>query len=510
MEGTDEEPKTVVENGAVEQTSGEGKEDGTALEETPTENGVDETIDGDDVAQGADKEGSTENEADTAEVKKTTAPESKEIDEQEGKVKKKPKKPLQKSIPSWATLIHESDTKKYKGLQPVSSANVAKPKMEELVVAAVKACADVKGNASAQSVKKYLIKSNPTWPKMLMKKALAKALEKKRIRQPKGRGFNGHLRIDPSYKGPVKKSDAKGKGKKEVTTSPREPLENVLPLVFTWACNPKEASVTLIKKYINRHYPKLDTTGVGFKKAILGAVKRGQLDQITGTGLSGTFQLVDNAKKSGGKYEDAFEDAIIAMNEPKDCSVTKMRDMLSVYHKEYNTDDRPRVLKNALERSEQMGWLTRITGKGFSGSYRLAFPYYPSPKELWGNEYNEDKERVVKERPARRKRKHDSSDEEDSESGESDEEDSDEEDSEDEDYSSDEEVIPSKKRGPPMKRSLPSPKKQIAAKKPKKAATSTKSVKKGRPIAKKAQKALVSKPMKGKAVRGRGRPKKKR
>merc|ERR1712080_171334 len=71
--------------------------------------------------------------------------------------------------------------------------------------------------------------------------------------------------------------------------------------------------------------------------------------QLTGKGLSGTFQLVDGANKTGTKYEDAIEDAIIAMNEPKDISVTSLRNYLGEYHKEYNTDQRPRALKNALD-----------------------------------------------------------------------------------------------------------------------------------------------------------------
>ena len=50
---------------------------------------------------------------------------------------------------------------------------------------------------------------------------------------------------------------------------------------------------------------------------------------LLGTGATGTFALIDGAKKFGTQYEDAFETAIIAMNEPKDCSVTAMRDYLS-------------------------------------------------------------------------------------------------------------------------------------------------------------------------------------
>ena len=44
--------------------------------------------------------------------------------------------------------------------------------------------------------------------------------------------------------------------------------------------------------------------------------------------FSGTFRLIDGAKKSGTKFDDAFENALIAMNEPKDLSVSKLRDYL--------------------------------------------------------------------------------------------------------------------------------------------------------------------------------------
>lgn len=34
-------------------------------------------------------------------------------------------------------------------------------------------------------------------------------------------------------------------------------LEDVLPLAFTRLCEPKEASYSLIKKYVSQYYPKL-------------------------------------------------------------------------------------------------------------------------------------------------------------------------------------------------------------------------------------------------------------
>ena len=37
---------------------------------------------------------------------------------------------------------------------------------------------------------------------------------------------------------------------KEAGSAAKPPLESVFPNVFTWATNPKESSVALIKKYI--------------------------------------------------------------------------------------------------------------------------------------------------------------------------------------------------------------------------------------------------------------------
>ena len=90
------------------------------------------------------------------------------------------------------------------------------------------------------------------------------------------------------------------------------------------------------------------------------AEKNGTLERLSGKGFSGTFQLVDGANKSGAKFEDAFENACIAMNEPKDVSVAKLRDYLSVYHAEYNTDNKPKVLKSALDRAVAKGWITQV------------------------------------------------------------------------------------------------------------------------------------------------------
>ncbi|MCP6066041.1 histone H1/H5 family protein, partial [Klebsiella pneumoniae] len=36
-----------------------------------------------------------------------------------------------------------------------------------------------------------------------------------------------------------------------------------------------------------------------------------------------------------------------------------------------------------LQKCEKNGWLEQISGKGFSGTFQLSFPYYPSPGVLF-------------------------------------------------------------------------------------------------------------------------------
>merc|ERR1712129_570465 len=85
--------------------------------------------------------------------------------------------------------------------------------------------------------------------------------------------------------------------------------------------------------------------GIPFRKALENGESKGQLKRVTGQGFTGSLALIDGADKSGAKFEDPIENAIIAMSEPKQVSVNSLRDYLGEYHKEYNTDNRPKVLK---------------------------------------------------------------------------------------------------------------------------------------------------------------------
>jgi len=311
--------------------------------------------------------------------------EKKEEPADEDKDKKKKKK--KKVVPTWATISDEARSKLAK------AGSMQRPKMTDAIVEAIKVCADSKGAASASSIRSMIMSDHPDLPKMVLKKAMAKAVEKGMVTQVKGKGFSGSFKLGKGKPAEKKAAEGGKKGAKKASASAKQPLEELFPSVFTWACNPKEASVGFIKKYLVANYPDLDL-GVELKhyrKALELAEKNGQLERLTGKGFNGTFQLVDGANKTGAKFEDAFENACIAMNEPKDVSVSKLRDYLSVYHAEYSTDNKPKVLKTALDRAATKGWITQISGKGFSGTYRLCHPYYPSPRELWGKDFVEPK-----------------------------------------------------------------------------------------------------------------------
>jgi len=304
----------------------------------------------------------------------------------------------------------------------------SKVSLEDEVVNAIKATVDSKGVSSVNTIRRYIIANvNPDMKKFQFKKAVEKALNKNKIKQVSGKGISGSFRIDTPG---LRKATAAGKkGAKGAKASPpTKSLEDIMPDVITWISYPKEASLGIIKKYIGQHYPDLNAEGDKFKEAVERSIEKGQLKRITGKGMSGTVALVDGADKTGTKFEDPIESAIIAMNEPKECSVNKLRDYLSVYHNEYNTDNRPLKLKTCLDNMEAKGWMARISGKGFSGTFRLMYPYYPSPSQLWGDELKEDAKKAKKtSEPKSNKRKVTYKDSSDEESSEEEEEESDDE-----------------------------------------------------------------------------------
>ena len=133
--------------------------------------------------------------------------EEKKEESAEDKDKKKKKK--KKVVPSWATLSDEARSKLAK------AGSMQRPKMTDAIVEAIKMCADSKGAASASSIRNMIMTDHPDLPKMVLKKAMNKAVEKGMVTQVKGKGFTGSFKLGKGK--PAEKKAAEGKkGAKKV------------------------------------------------------------------------------------------------------------------------------------------------------------------------------------------------------------------------------------------------------------------------------------------------------
>ncbi|XP_078281681.1 heterochromatin protein 1-binding protein 3 isoform X2 [Rhinoraja longicauda] len=368
-------------------------------------------------------------------------------------------KKIKKTIPSWATLSASQLARVQKNSQMTTT---ARPKMDAIVMEAIKACFQ-KSGASAVAIRKYIINKYPSLELerrgYILKQALKRELERGAIKQVKGKGASGSFVVVSN----AGKQSHKSKQDKKKTTSsgPTEQpvkLEDALPLAFTKLCEPKEASYGLIKKYLLQYYPKLNAESRPYllKQALQRAVDKGQVEQITGKGASGTFQLKKAGDKpllSGGPFEDAILSAITAMNEPKTCSTTALKKYVSEKVPATNLNFQMHMLKRTLQKCEKNGWIEQISGKGFSGSFQLCFPFYPSPSILF---------------PEKQHQKEVDSEVEDEEEEDNDLSESEEESDEDE---------PPKKRHKPVPRAKAKLQKRKVAK-PKRAVTAKKSLQK--------------------------------
>ncbi|XP_073512184.1 heterochromatin protein 1-binding protein 3 [Phyllobates terribilis] len=399
--------------------------------------------------------------SETDQLKEAAANEEKAADgavsedaKKEGDKEQSKEKKVKKTIPSWATLSASQLARAQKQTHISSS---SRPKMDEILTEAIKACFQKTG-ASVVAIRKYIISKYPSLELekrgYLLKQSLKRALQRGNIRQVKGKGASGSFVVVSNSSKSASKSRDKKKSSSAAADQPNVKLEDILPLAFTRLCEPKEASYSLIKKYVSQYYPKLkvDVRPQLLKNALQRAVEKGQLEQITGKGASGTFQLKragDKPLLSGGGFEDAILSAITAMNEPKTCSTTAIKKYVLENHPGVNSSFQVHLLKRTLQKCEKNGWMVQISGKGFSGTYQLSFPYYPSPIMLFPDKASEED---------------DEEEESDNESEESEEEESEEE-SEDEEpppkRRMQKKAAPSKSRSrappPKAKKSAPAP-----------------------------------------------------
>ncbi|XP_062842299.1 heterochromatin protein 1-binding protein 3 [Trichomycterus rosablanca] len=436
---------------------------------TPASAAADGEAGGDAGEKSAKKEGEKAAEdGETAEGEKS----EKSGAEKQGKKKKKDKKEdkevsdektkkMKRKIPAWATM---SASKLASAPKAIS---LSQPKVEEILVDAIQSCKDRAG-ASIFTIMKFVMKKYSSMEmdkrtKSLYKRALKRLVEKGTVKQLKGKGFSGSFTIGKLP------AESNSKKKPSSISGNKGTLGEALPLIITRLCEPKEASYILIKKYLEQHFPQLNVESRPdvLKNCLQRSVEKGYLEQITGKGASGTFQLKKSGNKvllTGGILEDAIVAAITAMNEPKTVSISTLRKFLVENHKDKNAYFIVANLKRTLQRCKMMGWMEQITGHGLSGSYQLSYPYYPSPAVLFPEMMEKIKQKEKEKLKQQQKRNQDDSDEED-----------DEEEEEEEDEESEEEEPAPRKRAqkrsasrgrqaPPSKRAKASSRKPAPAK----------------------------------------------
>ncbi|XP_074534800.1 heterochromatin protein 1-binding protein 3 isoform X2 [Halichoeres trimaculatus] len=463
-----------VPSAAAEKDPEASSEESPSADEEPAASSA-ATEDVEEANNAADTEpaenGEKTEEAETAAEKKDgEAGEKKEL--KDGyKYKKSKSKKVKRTIPAWASVTASKKV-------PVTNFAGNQNKVDNILIEAISSCNDRSG-VSFQSVMKYMLKKYPGMEldrkKFLIKKAMKKLVEKGTIKQLKGKGLSGTFAI--GKKVPETKKTAQKLG---------ESLGDALPLIITRLCEPKEASYNLIKKYLEQHFPSLNIENRPdvLKAALVRAVEKGQLEQITGKGARGTFQLKRTGNQvllKGGAVEDAITAAITAMNEPKTCSTTTLKKYLVDSNKDRKEYQLVASLRRTLSKCKVLGWMEQITGHGFTGTYQLSFPYYPSPTILYPEKFKEQPKKNSQP-AAKRRRTADSSDEE-------------EEEEEEEEESEDEAPAPKRKaqKRPPPKARRPPPAKKSRSASPSKAKS------RGRPLAKKspAKKAVSSGKKKG-------------
>ncbi|KAG7318868.1 hypothetical protein KOW79_017342 [Hemibagrus wyckioides] len=476
-EDTPPAPEPEVKTNSGESTSAEeeqkgapaatpaGEESGDAGEKS-AENAPEDGEKGEagEAAEGekSEKSGGTEEQG----KKKKKKDAAKKPEEKEGGEEKSKK--VKRKIPAWATMSAS------KLACAPKSVSVSQPKVEEILLDAIQNCKERSG-ASIFTIMKYVTKKYSSMEmdkrtKSQYKRAMKKLVEKGLVKQLKGKGFSGSFTIGklPSESNSKKKpSTSSFSGTKGGT------LGEALPLIMTRLCEPKEASYILIKKYLEQHFPQLNVESRPdiLKNCLQRSVERGFLEQITGKGASGTFQLKKSGNKvllGGGLLEDAIVAAITAMNEPKCCSISVLRKFLVENHQDKTAYFIVANLKRTLQRCKMMGWMEQITGHGLSGSYQLSYPFYPSPDVLFPEMMEKIKQKEKEKLKQQKRRRDEESDDEEEE--EEEEEESEEEESEDEEppprKRSQKRPAPRKRQPPPRKKPKTTSRKPAPARRP--------------------------------------------
>ncbi|OWF51861.1 heterochromatin protein 1-binding protein 3-like [Mizuhopecten yessoensis] len=173
-------------------------------------------------------------------------------------------------------------------------------------------------------------------------------------------------------------------------------VSDTFSLAITYMSDPKDASITKIKKYIADHYPdsNMDTK---LKKALEKGAEKGIWEQVSGSGGTGKFRLLaeDFNPSEAKSMEDMVCQAIVACHEPKQASAGLIKKYIIEYHPEFGIDNKPHLYKGALKRACLNKKIKQLSGIGASGSFQLVSSFYPSPAILAGDADAEAEEAAV-------------------------------------------------------------------------------------------------------------------
>jgi len=92
--------------------------------------------------------------------------------------------------------------------------SMQRPKMTDAIVEAIKVCGNSKGLASASSIRAMIMTDHPDLPKMVLKKAMTKAIDQGMVTQVKGNGFSGSFKLGKGKPAVKKAADGKKGAKK--------------------------------------------------------------------------------------------------------------------------------------------------------------------------------------------------------------------------------------------------------------------------------------------------------
>ncbi|XP_033746136.1 heterochromatin protein 1-binding protein 3-like [Pecten maximus] len=183
-------------------------------------------------------------------------------------------------------------------------------------------------------------------------------------------------------KRPAKK---RGGGGASMHSDPQS-VSDTFSLAITYMSDPKDASVSKIKKYIADHYPDTNIEAK-LKKALEKGVEKGMWEQVSGTGSTGKFRLLaeDFNPSEAKSMEDMVCQAIVACHEPKQASAGLIKKYIVEYHPEFGIDNKPHLYKGALKKACSNNKIRQLSGIGASGSFQLVESFCPSPAILAGD-----------------------------------------------------------------------------------------------------------------------------